>query len=45
MVVGAGTGAVGELLCCRGYFGLLYSSCCNKVGGGGRGVRGVVLLG
>ena len=35
VVVGAGTGAVGELLCCRGYFGLLYSSRCYKVGGGG----------
>ena len=38
MVVGAGTGAVGEMLLCRGYFGLLYSSRGYKVGGGGRGV-------
>ena len=52
MVVGAGTaGAAGELLFCRrwGYFRLLYSSRCYKVGdaysaGGGGGVRRAFLF-
>ena len=49
MVVGGGSvGAVGELLFCRrwGYFRLLYSSRCNKVGGAhsGGGVRGAFSL-
>ena len=38
VVVGAGTGAVGELLFCRGFwghFGMLHSSRCYKVGADG----------